>query len=426
MFGWEFPPYISGGLGTACEGIVSGLIQNNVAVTMVLPKASNGSGTEKFKILDAGSVGVSASVAKQIGRKLKESAVFIGIDNPIMPYVSPAEFGKNISKGKDKIPLEAPEKIEKLYFRFTGKYGRSLLTEVHNYAIVSNEIARNQTFDIIHAHDWLTFPAAMEAKIQSGKPLVTHIHATEFDRSGDDVDTRIYQLEKQAMEMADLVIAVSGYTKQILVKRYNIPSSKITVIHNAITWNKTGNLLPQPRYFKEKIITYMGRITYQKGPEYFIKAAAKILQKGKNFRFIMAGNGNLYPKMVELVAKLSISDRFHFTGFLKGDEVTRLLSMSDVFVMPSVSEPFGIVPLEAIQNRIPTIISKQSGVQETLSFVIKVDFWDIDLMANAIYGIGSYPSLARTLAKEGWNEIKNLNWNDQAKKIKNHYQLLSA
>lgn len=426
MFGWEFPPFISGGLGTACEGIVSGLVENNVEVTMVLPKAFGGNGTDKFQLLDAGSVGVSASMAEQIGKQLMENVVFIGIDNPIKPYVSPAAFSKKAGDRRYGSKVENTHKTKKLFFKFTGKYGGGLLTEVHNYAIVSNEIAKSYPFDIIHAHDWLTFPAAMMAKQQCGKPLITHIHATEFDRSGYEINTRIYNLEKQAMEMADLVIAVSNFTKQILIDRYNIPSSKIAVIHNAVAWKNTSKLLYPPTNLKEKIISYLGRITSQKGPEYFIKAAAKVLQRDKNFRFVMAGNGDLYPKMIELAAKLSISDRFHFTGFLKGDEVTRLLLMSDVFVMPSVSEPFGIVPLEAIQNRVPTIISKQSGVQEILSYVIKVDFWDTDAMANSIYAIGRYPALASTLAREGLGEIKSLSWNVQAKKIKTQYQLLSV
>lgn len=426
MFGWEFPPYISGGLGTACEGIVTGLSQNNVAVTMVLPKAAGGTRTGNFRLVDAGSVGVSFSTAEHTKKLLQGSPAFIGIESPIRPYVNPAEFITITQTGTSQHDEKITGHSDKTYLKFTGKYGKELVDEVQNYAIVTNEIVKTLPFDIIHAHDWLTFPAAMMAKKQSGKPLVTHIHATEFDRSGDEISPTVFNLEKQAMEMADLVIAVSNFTKNTLVSRYNIPSSKISVIHNAVSWKDTSPILFPTRSLKEKIVSFMGRITYQKGPEYFIKAAAIILQKDKNFRFIMAGNGDLHTKMIELVAKLSIADRFHFTGFLKGDEVARLLAMSDVFVMPSVSEPFGIVPLEAIQNRVPTIISKQSGVQETLSHVIKLDFWDTEAMANAIYGIAKYPGLATTLAKEGFNEIKALNWKAQTKKIKNLYRLLSA
>lgn len=426
MFGWEFPPYISGGLGTACEGIVSGLVKNGVTVTMVLPKASLGDTNDNYQLLDAGSIGVPASTVALIGKQLKEKAIFVGIKSPIKPYDRPTEFSKSKMDRNYGNPDETNEQSEKKHFQFTGNYGKELLSEVHNYAIVSSEIAKLYSFDIIHAHDWLTFPAAMMAKQQSGKPLITHIHATEFDRSGFDINNQVYDLEKQAMEMADLVIAVSNFTKQTLVERYHIPSSKIVVIHNAVSKNGGLPAYTPPVYLKEKIVTFLGRITSQKGPEYFVKAAAKVLKKDKNYRFVMAGSGDLYPRMVELVAQLSISDRFHFTGFLKGDEVTRLLAMSDVFVMPSVSEPFGIVPLEAIQNRVPAIISKQSGVQEILSFVIKVDFWDTDVLANSIYGIGQYRSLGVTLAKKGLNEIKKLTWKDQAKHIKTQYQLLTS
>lgn len=424
IFGWEFPPHISGGLGTACEGIVSGLLQNNVDVTMVLPKTSDSSGGDTFRILDAGKVGVSP-IAEEIGKQFLGNALFIGIDSPIYPYATPQEFDKKTGNKTKATAAEPMDTAEKKYFRFTGKYDGGLLNEVQNYAIVSSEIARTYPFDLIHAHDWLTFPAAMVAKQQTGKPLIAHIHATEFDRSGTNIDTRVYDLEKQAMEMADLVIAVSSFTRQTLVDRYQINPSKIVVIHNAISQQASSANRAPNRVFKEKTVTFLGRITSQKGPEYFIKAAAKILQMDKNYRFIMAGNGDLFNKMVELVARLSISDRFHFTGFLKGNEVSRLLSMSDVFVMPSVSEPFGIVPLEAIQNGVPTIISKQSGVQEILSFVIKVDFWNTDELANSIYAIGRYPSLGTVLAKEGLNEIKALSWKEQAKQIKTQYQVLT-
>ncbi|MEX2564621.1 MAG: glycosyltransferase family 4 protein [Cyclobacteriaceae bacterium] len=424
MFGWEFPPHISGGLGTACQGIVKGLIHHDVNVVMVVPKAYGDEGTERFRLLSAENVPVSSSGF--YAKKLKEKLRFFEINSPVLPYIHPDEYEqyfKSLPSKTNPGSLGDPGTVS---FRFSGQYGTGLMTEVWNYALVAGEIARTNDFDIIHAHDWLSFPAAILAKSISNKPLIVHMHSTEFDRAGENVNHQIFEMERQAMESADQVIAVSGFTKQIIVDKYHIHPSKVIPIHNAVEQLQEAPAVKTGKRSGEIIISYLGRVTFQKGPEYFIEAASKVLNKDNRFRFVMAGNGNLLNKMIEMTARLRISKRFHFTGFLKGDQVGRLLSMSDAYVMPSVSEPFGISPLEAMQHRIPTIISKQSGVQEILRNVIKVDFWNTDAMANAIYGIGSYTGISNSLANGGMAEVQSLSWNNQSKKMKNVYQQFVA
>lgn len=423
MFGWEFPPHISGGLGTACQGIVKGLIHHDVDVLMVIPKAYGDEGTERFRLLSAENVPVSSSGLYT--QKLKEKLSFFEINSPVLPYIHPEEYEQYIKSLSSK-PNPVSGDPRAVSYRFSGKYGTGLMTEVWNYALVAGELARTNDFDIIHAHDWLSFPAAILAKTISNKPLIVHMHSTEFDRAGESVNQQIYEMERQAMESADQVIAVSGFTKQIIVDKYHIHPSKVIPIHNAVEPLQEVPAMKNGKKSREKIISYLGRVTFQKGPEYFIEAASKVLKKDNRFRFVMAGNGNLLNKMIEMAARMRISKRFHFTGFLKGAQVGRLLSMSDAYVMPSVSEPFGISPLEAMQRRIPSIISKQSGVQEILKNVIKVDFWDTDALANAIYGIGTYRGVSSTLSAGGMTEVQSLSWNDQSMKMKKVYQQFVA
>ena len=252
------------------------------------------------------------------------------------------------------------------------------------------------------------------------KPLVIHVHATEYDRSGENVNTQVYAIEKMGMEAADRVITVSNLTRNIVINRYGISPDKVFTVHNAVDFSNR-NEMEVHRGVPEKVVTFLGRITYQKGPEYFIEAASKVLRYYKNVRFVMAGSGDLLNRSIRRVAKLGIADRFHFTGFLKGADVQRMFAVSDVYVMPSVSEPFGISPLEAMKTGVPTIISKQSGVAEVLRHSIKVDFWDIDAMADAIYGILRYPALGAMASRCGLDEVNTLKWNNAAKKIKEIY-----
>jgi glycosyltransferase involved in cell wall biosynthesis len=286
---------------------------------------------------------------------------------------------------------------------------------------VAEAIARDNEFDVIHAHDWLTYPAGIAAKRVSGKPLIIHVHATDFDRSGGRVNPQVYAMEKEGMDAADQIITVSNLTRNMVIEKYFINPEKVTTIYNAVEPVSQEEKIRLKKGVDEKIVTFLGRITMQKGPEYFVEAANLVLQKMKNVRFVMAGSGDMMNSMIKRVAELKISDRFHFTGFLKGDDVFDMFKMSDVFVMPSVSEPFGIVPLEAMQSDVPVIISYQSGVSEILNYAIKIDYWDTYAMADAIFGLLNYPSLHNMFKKYGKEEVDNLQWKNSAAQVREIY-----
>lgn len=422
MFGWEFPPNISGGLGTACYGIAKGLSSySDIELTFVLPKVFGNEISEGVKFVSASDVELSGENLNLLQKFEK-----FHIKEPVLVscYITPDQYKKLIRKKKQgnlKTVKPAGGKVN-----LSGQYGTTLFDEIYKYSVVAGEIAEIEEFDIIHAHDWLTFGAGIEAKKVSGKPLVVHVHATEFDRSGEHCNHRVFKIEQEGMKAADVVIAVSGQTRETIIKRYGIKPEKIHTVYNAVEPIHNGHIRNTLNTCaKEKTVTFLGRVTYQKGPEFFIAAARKVLEKMPIVRFVMAGNGDLSEKMIRYVASLGISDRFHFAGFLKGDDVYRMYALSDLYVMPSVSEPFGITPLEALHSNVPVIISRQSGVAEIISHAIKVDFWDIDAMADAIYGILNYPVLAGFLKKKGKDDVSKLSWTDSSGKIRNlYYNLL--
>ena len=427
MFGWEFPPHIAGGLGTACYGMTRGLARNDVEVIFVMPRASGDEDERFVKVVNASDVEArycdsTIEGADDIMRKIS----FIHIDSNMVPYISPEEFA-TYREGYERTGRKFWEKEGDSWtqrYTFSGKYGANLMEEVARYAVVAAEVARQLEgqFDVIHAHDWLTYFAGIAAKRVSGKPLVVHMHATSFDRSSsDNIDTRVYEIERAGMAAADRVIAVSNLTRKIVIEKYNIPAEKVVTVHNAVRFAEKENELPE-RGVKDKIITFLGRITFQKGPDYFVEAAAKVLKRVPNVRFVMAGSGDMMNHVIRRVARLGIADRFHFTGFLKGDDVHKMFQLSDVYIMPSVSEPFGISPLEAMRANVPSIISKQSGVAEVLDYAVKVDYWDVDAMADAIYGFVKYPALSKMFSEKGLEEVTGLKWNNAAAKIKTVYE----
>ena len=305
---------------------------------------------------------------------------------------------------------------------FSGRYPDNILEEINNYSIVAGVIARTVDFDIIHSHDWLTYPAGIHAKNVTGKPLVIHVHASEFDRSRGKPNPTVFAIEKDGMMNADHIITVSELTRRTVIDKYGIDPAKVTTVHNAVIPLSDELLNLKKRDSKDKVITFLGRITMQKGPEYFVEAAAKVLQKNKNVRFVMAGGGDMEEAMIKLAAKRGIADRFHFTGFLRGKEVYQMFRDSDVYVMPSVSEPFGISPLEAMEMGVPSIISKQSGCAEILENVIKTDYWDIDAMADAMHALISYPALHNSLRNRGIEEIHGITWEKAGKKVIDIYK----
>ena len=418
MFGWEFPPHITGGLGTACYGLVKGLAKINTEVLFVVPKAYGDEDTRVVNILNASDIEINQESIKK--EDFWKKITFMEIGSNLIPYVSPEEFQRIVAKNILS-RTDINKNIFRSKYKFSGKYGKDLLEEVSRYALVAASIAANNNFDIIHAHDWLTYPAGIAAKAVSGKPLVIHVHATEFDRSGENVNQNVYDIERNGMLAADRVITVSNYTRNIVITRYGIDESKVFTVHNAVEFNKDFDDSQWHKSVPEKVVTFLGRITYQKGPDYFVEAANLVLSKYKNVRFVMAGSGDMLYRMIRRVAELRIADKFHFTGFLKGNDVDRMFLQSDVYVMPSVSEPFGISPLEAMRAHVPVIISKQSGVAEVLRHAIKIDFWDIDAMADAIYGLLNYNGLSTMFRRLGQEEVLGLKWENAARQIKDVY-----
>jgi glycosyltransferase involved in cell wall biosynthesis len=425
MLGWEFPPFITGGLGTACYGLTKAMDQLGVEVIFVLPKIVESQYTTHVKLL------TPAAKAKPSSFTLSElkNVKFRTLDSPLQPYTTPDIYRQRIEEAlRQKRKSHGADITSASQLMGGLDYAGDMYSEVHRYAALVAELAKNEEFDVVHAHDWMTYPAGIVAAAISGKPLVVHVHSTEFDRSGEHVNQMIYNIERQGMERADRVIAVSHYTRSIIIGRYGISGDKVEVVHNGVERNNDNNndndwpLTETGIQKDEKIVLFLGRITMQKGPEYFLMAAKKVLEVMDNVKFVMAGSGDLMHQAVEMAAGLGIGQKVLFTGFLQGEDVERIYRMADLYVMPSVSEPFGIAPLEALNHDVPVIISKQSGVSEVLTHALKVDFWDVNEIANKIVAVLKYPPLQVTLRDYGGSEVRKLRWKDSAAKCIRIYE----
>lgn len=483
MLGWEFPPFISGGLGTACHGLTTALDQKGHEIIFVLPKAVDRSMSSHVELLgpDVVREQESGSGSAEAVRRVRRSVVtfdagegpegvdfrlkgftnveFMGIPTELgaaSPYPGGAFGAPGVptTDGRRVISLTELERIRRSGEKLTGTYeivededmaeilaaigtsglqpGQSkqnsaaetgadyagdVMSSAREYAKLVLKLCRGKEFDVIHAHDWMTYPAGMALGRITGKPLVAHIHSTEFDRSGEHVNQAVYEIERRGMHAAARVIAVSALTKNIVVRRYGVDAGKIRVVYNGVAQEEKFAPAPQSEILpKDKIVLFLGRITMQKGPEYFVKAAKRVLEKVENVKFIVAGNGDLARRMIEQAAELGIGHKVLFTGFLRGRDVAKVFQMADCYVMPSVSEPFGIAPLEAMSHDTPVIISKQSGVSEVVSHALKVDFWDTDQMANKIIAVLRYPPLSQTLKTHGRMELRQLTWDGAAEK----------
>jgi len=418
MLGWEFPPFISGGLGTACYGLTKALDQLGVKVTFVLPRMVDSQYATHVKLLTPGSRNRDGGATRE--QELR-NVTFRSIMSPLRPYATPAAYDEKINEILRR--RRAAGAAAGLKEANAGlDYAGDLYREVHRYASMAMELAQEEEFDVIHAHDWMTYPAAVGVAALTGKPLVVHIHSTEFDRSGEHVNQLVYDIERQGLQRADKVIAVSQFTRGIVISRYGIPGDKVDVVYNGVERNGSWSVAPINIRREEKIVLFLGRITMQKGPEYFLYAAKKVLEVMDNVKFVMAGSGDLMHRSVELAAQLGIGHKVLFTGFLRGGDVRRIYKLADLYVMPSVSEPFGIAPLEALDNDVPVIISKQSGVSEVLRHALKVDFWDVNEMANKMVAVLRYPPLQMTLRSHGNFEVRKLRWRDAARRCLEIYQ----
>ena len=530
MLGWEFPPHISGGLGTACRGLTSGLAHHGVEVLFVVPKAYGDEPTDSVRVLGCNhvvgrrprpqtrSTGAAASAEQAeemtmeegasppapVGRQARtpeaagarqaprpgiapraadagedtadpqaeELLRILAVDSDLRPYDTAATYAERqrvAAAGADASTDIAAEDADAVQprpgqvrvdpatraalanlrtllrarshsevlpppaqvldehrFEFTGRYGKNLLEEVARYALAVGEVARREDFDVIHAHDWMTFPAGLVAARVSGKPLVCHVHASEYDRSGENVNPEIRALEQLGVDVAQRIVAVSHYTASILRKRYGADPGRIRVVHNAVTHKEQEESFHWRKAIHEPIVLFLGRVTFQKGPDYFLEAAARVVQVEPRVKFVMSGSGDMLPGMIERTARLGLARHVHFTGFLRGKEVERMYAMADLYVMPSVSEPFGISPLEAMALDVPVIVSRQSGVSEVLSHALKVDFWDVQDLANKMLAVLRYPSLRRQLSELGRDEVRQLRWEVSGRAVKDVYREVVA
>ena len=412
MLGWEFPPFISGGLGTACYGLTRAMDQLGIEVTFVLPKMVDQTYATHVKLLSPASQASGPSFGIDDLKNVK----FHTLGSALQPYSTPETYHQRIEETLRRNRLIGGNVSSASQLMGSKDYSVDMYTEVHRYAAMAAELAQGRGFDVVHAHDWMTYPAGIAVATLSGRPLVVHVHSTEFDRSGEHVNQMIYDIERQGMERADKVVAVSHFTRNIVISRYGISGDKVEVVYNGVDRNGGWTLDETGITTDEKIVLFLGRITMQKGPEYFLQAAKKVLEVMDNVKFVMAGSGDLMHQSIELAAELGIGHKVLFTGFLRGEDVRRIYKMADLYVMPSVSEPFGIAPLEALDNDVPVIISKQSGVSEVLTHDLKVDFWDVNEIANKIIAVLKFPPLQMTLRSHGNFEVRRLRWKDAAAK----------
>ena len=416
MLGWEFPPFISGGLGTACYGLTKAMGQLGIKVTFVLPKMVDSKYATHVKLMSPDS---QMSVSTLKFDELKNVA-FRTINSPLQPYSTPGVYQRRI---EEKLRQKQGNNAGTGGDVFGGvDYGSNMYAEVRRYAAVAAQLAENEQFDVVHAHDWMTYPAGIAVSTMSGKPLIVHVHSTEFDRSGENVNQMIYDIEREGLHTADKVIAVSYFTRNTIISRYGISGEKVEVVHNGVEGNGDWSLAETGIDKDEKIVLFLGRITMQKGPEYFLQAAKKVLEVMDNVKFVMAGSGDMMHRAIEMAAELGIGHKVLFTGFLCGEDVRKIYKMADLYVMPSVSEPFGIAPLEALENDVPVIISKQSGVSEVLKHALKVDFWDVNEIANKVVAVLKHPPLEVMLRNYGGFEVRKLRWKDSARKCAKIYE----
>jgi glycosyltransferase involved in cell wall biosynthesis len=420
---------MKGGLGTACFGMTQALTKQGVEVIFVLPRYSGPamSMDSRLQLMSASGVSIPEHLVTEYHRRIRE--LWQGrlsvrpIESLLYPYATQEDYTaylRSIYKRQSELLREDTYTPPSRY-DLSGDYGQDLMSEVFRYSNAVGSLALQERFDVVHAHDWMAFPAGMMVKYVTGKPFIAHAHALEYDRSGYNINPEVAGIERAGFEAADMIVAVSHLTRNLIMQEYGISGDKIAVVHNAVSRRDSGVYVKYAKEFTEKRVLFMGRVTFQKGPDYFIEAANLVLGLMPDVRFIMAGNGDMLTRMVRRAAQLRIGRRIHFTGFLHGSDVDRMYALSDLYVMPSVSEPFGIAPLEAMLYDVPVLISKQSGVSEVVRNALKVDFWDVREMANKICAILRYPSLAKEMVKNCREELKNIKWDNAAAQLRAIY-----
>jgi glycogen synthase len=408
-------------LGTACYGLTKGLKNNGVDVTFVMPKSFDEHSHEHVELVSANQA--AAEILNDLELKEEYLNEIIKVNSPLTPYMTQEQYSYALSKlSKNKNIREILSNKLSSVNQDNSVYGQNLFQEVWRYRQSGSIIAKKKQFDVIHCHDWMTYGAGIEAKRVSGKPLILHIHATEFDRTGGHPNQYVYDLEKEGFMNADKILAVSNFTKNKVIEHYGISSDKVEVVHNAVEWENEDKFETDSKIPKDKkVVLFLGRITIQKGPDWFLSAAKKVADYDPNVMFVVAGSGDMEHFMINKAAELGLGDKMLFAGFLKGKDIDKAYKMADLYVMPSISEPFGITPLESMRNGTPVLISKQSGVSEVIRHCLKTDFWDVNDMANKMISALQYSQLHEQLRDEGLKEVRNFSWNIPAKKCVDAY-----
>lgn len=435
MLGWEYPPHISGGLGTACEGLTRALSRLNVSIRFMVPRLYGGEDASHMVLVDS-----FAGAERLPGGTLKPAfdlskIQFDRVPAFLAPYWTPEAYAEHLKqlrelKGKKAAGVPGAEKMYEQMLLMAAqaqqaeRYGSSIFDEVHRYASNVVALAGSDGFDIVHAHDWMTYPAGMALAEASGKPLVLHVHSLEYDRSGASVNQQIDEIERAGLRRADVVIAVSYYTASVIHREHGIPLEKIAVVHNGVYPHQAIQKYRHEANGADKIVLFLGRITFQKGPDYFVEAAARVIPHVPDVLFVMAGSGDMLQRMIDRVHQLGIDKHFRFPGFLRGEELEKALSIADLYVMPSVSEPFGISALEAVSYDTPVIISRQSGVSEVLGHALKADFWDVERLADLIINGLIHEELRADMIGMARDEVKKLRWDASALKTLEIYSRL--
>ena len=423
MLGWEFPPLFSGGLGVATFGMVKAL-RNNVDIKLIIPSYSTSSSLSNVNIIGLNSIAAKELDMEQLRFNFEDLTSEVHrIPLSLSPYHYINEEIERNRLREETANFTSERTLEMIHTIFSDSnvYGFNVMHKVYLYTQLSEQIARSMEFDIIHAHDWITFAAGLRIKNSTGKPLVVHVHSLETDRAGEGIRNSIYHLEKEVLGAADSVFSVSQFTKEQIVRHYGIDPSKIHVVHNGID---PGDMPRKSHELRDKYVVFLGRLTHQKGPEFLLETAEKVTKVYPRVKFVVAGTGDQFAHVLETSAYKKLGSKFIFAGFLSKAKVDELLSMADVYFMPSVSEPFGITALEAAQHHVPTVLSSQSGAAEVMKSSLKADFWDTDKYANYIYALLKYGPLNQQLSESAKAELDGLTWDHTAKKIYNVYQQL--
>ncbi len=470
MLGWEYPPRFAGGLGKACQGLSQAMAKQGAQIFFVLPTFPERVSETHLEVVGAvecmieagwdpqlvyeaakgSSETASTSIQKPTGKATSENTGITRIQSEakLFPYGAHPEgeasenfkriLDRMSSEGqysqklnsflrpqKERVQTQPKQKKETTSTQVIPSaseiYGKNLWSEIERFCFTVRHLSETHEVDLVHAHDWMTFPAAFEFQKATGVPVYLHVHATEYDRSGDRLNQEVFRIEREGFRRASHIFAVSRYTAGIIERLYGINRKKISVVYNAPESN-TSLVESGVERSREPNVVFLGRLTFQKGPDHFLRAAAMVAQAVPRARFVICGSGDMMEFLRNQAHRLGIERQVQFAGFLEPSEVDKVLLNSRVLVMPSVSEPFGLVALEAILCGIPVVLSKQSGVKEVLQRALVVDFWDHEKLADQIIAALRLPDLSKQLVEDGMDQLRQLSWEKSAQHVMEIYR----